>query len=407
MLRYRFSSAGVLVCRIVVAVLASVVVDVQAEIRYSYTDLGTFGGTSSQAYDINEAGDVTGWAWSQSEPSQEYDWETGLYNYRARIYDSDLGRFYSPDPAHEFFSPYTFVGNNPINRVDPSGTISLLGTRLLTGAISTLVYTGLGAGIGAGIGAAIGAAQSKSDLTDSLRQGALWGAVAGAGLGVLRTIAELTTPLRRGVQNVTDTAIIYDEHQKGGPFGAFDSGRVGAESIAERERISGQHLYSIQNLRTRQSLQSSPLLDYRRYIVVAHGGENDAQLWYYERVNNQRKSTAMSTLSFAGLLQDTADVDKIQQIDFCVCFAGKDGGFAKQVIEWLRFANPNITGWASRVPTTPIASLASMGTIRTADASAFGQFKEFLYDVFPFPVFRPGVRMPNHAAGPVGSWVKF
>jgi RHS repeat-associated protein len=80
---------------------------------------------------------------------QEFDWETGLYNYRARLYDSDLARFYSPDPANEFFSPYVFVGNNPINRVDRSGMISLLGARFLVGGLSTLAYTVLGAGLGA------------------------------------------------------------------------------------------------------------------------------------------------------------------------------------------------------------------------------------------------------------------
>ena len=113
---------------------------------------------------------------------QEFDWETGLYNYRAQLYDSDLGRFYSPDPLNEFFSPYVFVGNNPINRVDPSGMISLLGGRLLTGAVSTLFYTILGVGLGAEIGAIVGAARGKTD--EQARQGAIWGAVAGAIAGL-------------------------------------------------------------------------------------------------------------------------------------------------------------------------------------------------------------------------------
>jgi RHS repeat-associated protein len=52
---------------------------------------------------------------------QEYDWEIGLHNYRARLYDSDLGRFLTPDPKRQFPSPYVYVNNNPVNLIDPTG----------------------------------------------------------------------------------------------------------------------------------------------------------------------------------------------------------------------------------------------------------------------------------------------
>ena len=54
---------------------------------------------------------------------QEYDEETELHNYRARLYDSDLGKFYAADPAGQNHSPFSYVGNNPINFVDPSGEV--------------------------------------------------------------------------------------------------------------------------------------------------------------------------------------------------------------------------------------------------------------------------------------------
>ena len=58
---------------------------------------------------------------------REYDWETGeigLYNYRARWYDPNIGRFLSTDPLG--FSAgdtnlYRYAGNNPLSRKDPSG----------------------------------------------------------------------------------------------------------------------------------------------------------------------------------------------------------------------------------------------------------------------------------------------
>ena len=50
-----------------------------------------------------------------------------LYYYRARYYDPTLGRFISSDPI-EFlagdFNFYRYVGNDPVNFVDPSGLTS-------------------------------------------------------------------------------------------------------------------------------------------------------------------------------------------------------------------------------------------------------------------------------------------
>ena len=56
---------------------------------------------------------------------------TGLYDYGARYYDSQIGKFISPDPLiMNIFSPanlnlYNFVENNPINLVDPTGMFNV------------------------------------------------------------------------------------------------------------------------------------------------------------------------------------------------------------------------------------------------------------------------------------------
>jgi RHS repeat-associated protein len=57
---------------------------------------------------------------------REYDPETGLYYYRARYYDPATGRFLQQDPigfASGDVNLYGYVGNNPINFIDPSGLI--------------------------------------------------------------------------------------------------------------------------------------------------------------------------------------------------------------------------------------------------------------------------------------------
>jgi RHS repeat-associated protein len=54
---------------------------------------------------------------------RERDDATGLYYYRARWYDPQLGRFLSEDPIglSGGINTYTYTSNNPVNRTDPLG----------------------------------------------------------------------------------------------------------------------------------------------------------------------------------------------------------------------------------------------------------------------------------------------
>ena len=69
--------------------------------QYVWTDLGTFGGRNSRAYDINDAGQVTGWAASVTVRTMwEFDFRTGEWVQRAVemqppnafLYDSATGQ---------------------------------------------------------------------------------------------------------------------------------------------------------------------------------------------------------------------------------------------------------------------------------------------------------------------------
>jgi RHS repeat-associated protein len=55
---------------------------------------------------------------------REYEPETGLYYYRARYYDPEIGRFLAEDPIGFYggdFNLNSYVRNNPTNLIDPSG----------------------------------------------------------------------------------------------------------------------------------------------------------------------------------------------------------------------------------------------------------------------------------------------
>ena len=64
---------------------------------------------------------------------REVDLESGLYFYRARYYDPQIGRFLQEDPVGLFGGSnlYAYVKNNPIKSVDPSGLEDNLFTRFV------------------------------------------------------------------------------------------------------------------------------------------------------------------------------------------------------------------------------------------------------------------------------------
>jgi len=62
---------------------------------------------------------------------QEMDQELDLYNYNARLYDPVVGKFVSADTvvqdlaASQSYNRYSYVTNNPLIYVDPSGNVSI------------------------------------------------------------------------------------------------------------------------------------------------------------------------------------------------------------------------------------------------------------------------------------------
>lgn len=54
---------------------------------------------------------------------RRWDAQVGLYYYRARYYDPELGRFLETDPVlyADQMNLYAYVGNNPLNATDPTG----------------------------------------------------------------------------------------------------------------------------------------------------------------------------------------------------------------------------------------------------------------------------------------------
>jgi RHS repeat-associated protein len=100
---------------------------------YHYDALGSVvaltngAGTAVQFYDYSVYGQV-----SASDPNhpnrfmftgREFDKDTGLYYYRARYYNPEIGRFLQTDPIGygDGMNMYAYCSNGPVGRIDPSG----------------------------------------------------------------------------------------------------------------------------------------------------------------------------------------------------------------------------------------------------------------------------------------------
>lgn len=114
---------------------------------------------------------------------QEWDRETGLYNFVARTYDPVLCRFHEPDPAGQFASPYVFVGNDPISMIDTDGarsqwaTVASIGigvamaTVAVAGVLGTVVTGGASDGVATELEMDLLAADEIVDDVDGTMQG--------------------------------------------------------------------------------------------------------------------------------------------------------------------------------------------------------------------------------------------
>jgi RHS repeat-associated protein len=95
----------------------------------STTSLSSAAGALAKSYTYDAFGNLTASTGTLTNPfqftSREFDSETGLNFYRARYYDSTIGRFISEDPIRfdGGFDFYVYVENNPALYIDPMGLV--------------------------------------------------------------------------------------------------------------------------------------------------------------------------------------------------------------------------------------------------------------------------------------------
>jgi RHS repeat-associated protein len=314
-----------------------------------------------------------------------YDLDTDLYDFGARLYSPQLGRFLAPDPVGQYDNPYLFVGNSPVNFVDPSGMVSLKVFRLITGGIRTVIMAGAGALIGGATGAIVGAAGKDRDAAGGAGQGAWLGALTGATIGAVITFATL---LRGSFATARSTypAILYDETFRAtfGPV-EFEMGRMGAEKMAEAhgipEKYWGKFLIGHERLDSHTVKLPS---DFNGEIFVfAHG--TSGQLLYRQGRMGQPRVYQDGGQFAENLKSKLMGYKKIKRIHMGSCYAnsanGKEGSFNSVLLEQSGKIFPKLTSVTGEQGISTVAGeFGAGGHIRPYP----GDFKVFLQHLFGF-----------------------
>jgi RHS repeat-associated protein len=163
---------------------------------------------------------------------QRQDDSTGLYFYNARYYDPGLGKFVSPDPIisnpynPQNLNRYSYVENNPINYIDPTGHWkfkNFFKSFIQVAAVVAVIAIGpqaswwAYAAVGGVTAAATTALTSGSNFGDILKAGAV-GFAAGAAAGVVAS--DFNSAIGGAASNAFGSGV-------GGFMGAVSGGAAG------------------------------------------------------------------------------------------------------------------------------------------------------------------------------------
>jgi len=154
---------------------------------------------------------------------REYEIETGLYFYRARFYDPKIGRFLNEDPIglNDGLNLYSYVKQNPINRVDPTGKVGILLIPINYCLVNPIMCTQL-VGIGVGVACELANGACGPIMPQSMVK-PLWYELYGLANDLVKFSEELQKEISESINNSCFFNCTQNkENKKGGDGGNND-----------------------------------------------------------------------------------------------------------------------------------------------------------------------------------------
>jgi RHS repeat-associated protein len=258
--------------------------------------------------------------------------DLGLVHMNGRIYDPMLGRFLSADPNvdgtydSQGYNRYSYVGNNPMNRIDPSGYFKLKDLFMVShytnpaywispnlyrrvepairGIVVTAILTYASWGVGATWAATAGGAVSSFESSllnggsvgDAFKSGIIGGAIGGASAYAVSTIS---SGIKAGMQDVAQSKASVIEVSRNPVTGEIITKGV------DRSVLAGKASYNwINGMRNSSAdaidLSIGQMRNYNHYYIIyneSHGFLADL----YE-------SSVMKLTGTSSISRDVADI---------------------------------------------------------------------------------------------------